>query len=410
MSKSTQPLQTTTLSSRIPVPWGVVVAGAAIAFLVMGARQTLGIFLRAVTEELGSGREPYSLAVAILSLLMGLPVGGYLADRFDPRRVLLGSAVIYGIAMVGVARLSSAAGLLFFMGLLGGIGFSGVSLALVMGAVGRLVPAERRSSMLGVITAGASVGMFLTVPVAQVGLDTIGWRWSFGIIAMSAVPIGTLAFLFPGRRSEGTPSEDTIDEPFIETLRRARRSRSYLLLITGFFVCGFHVSFIAIHLPAFLTDAGLSGRVASIALAMIGLFNILGSPFFGRLGDTYRKRTLLSLLYGIRGLLMIALLLVPLTPVTAILFGAAMGVVWLGTVPLTSATVAHLLGARYLTTMFGVVFFSHQIGAAIGGWLPGRVFDATGSYLPIWLLAIALSVAAFFIHLPIQDRGPMAAN
>ena len=158
MPKSPQSLPPAALSSSIPVPWGVVLAGAAIAFLVMGARQTLGIFLRAVTEELGSGREPYSLAVAILSLLMGLPVGGYLADRFDPRRVLLGSAVIYGIAMVGVARLSSAAGLLFFLGLLGGIGFSGVSLALVMGAVGRLVPAERRSSMLGVITAGPRSG------------------------------------------------------------------------------------------------------------------------------------------------------------------------------------------------------------------------------------------------------------
>jgi len=312
--------------------------------------------------------------------------------------------------MVGVARLSSAAGLLFFLGLLGGIGFSGVSLALVMGSVGRLVPAERRSSMLGVITGGASVGMFLTVPVAQVGLDTIGWRWSFGIIAMSAVLIGALAFLFPGRGSEGAPSEDTIDEPFVETLRRARRNRSYLLLISGFFVCGFHVSFIAIHLPAFLTDAGLSGGVASIALSMIGLFNILGSPLFGRLGDSYRKRTLLALLYGVRGLLMIGLLLVPLTTVTAIVFGAAMGMVWLGTVPLTSATVAHLLGARYLSALFGVVFFSHQIGASIGGWLPGRVFDATGSYLPVWLLAIGLSLAALFIHLPIQDRGPAATG
>jgi len=246
--------------------------------------------------------------------------------------------------------------------------------------------------------------MFLTVPVAQVGLDTIGWRWSFGVIAMSALLIGTLAFLFPGRRSEGAQSEDTIDEPFVETLRRARRNRSYLLLISGFFVCGFHVSFIAIHLPAYLTDAGLSGRVASIALAMIGLFNILGSPLFGRLGDSYRKRTLLALLYGVRGLLMIGLLLVPLTTVTAILFGAAMGVVWLGTVPLTSATVAHLLGARYLTTMFGVVFFSHQVGAFLGVWLGGRVFDATGSYVPILLIAIGLAAAAVIVHLPIQDQ------
>ena len=168
------------------------------------------------------------------------------------------------------------------------------------------------------------------------------------------------------------------------------------------------MSFIAIHLPAYLTDSGISGGVASISLAMIGLFNIFGSPFFGRLGDTYRKRTLLSLLYGIRAILMIGLLLAPLTPVTAILFGAAMGSVWLGTVPLTSATVAHLLGARYLTTMFGVVFLSHQVGGFLGVWLGGRVFDATGSYRPVWLIAIGLAVAAVIIHLPIQDQRQIA--
>ena len=393
----------------VPVPWAVVLAGAAIAFLVMGSRQTLGIFLTAVTEDLGSGRETYSLAVAILSLLMGIPVGGYLADRFNPRWVLLAFAVIYGGAMLGVSRLTSAGGLLLYLGVLAGIGFGGVSLALVMGAVGRLVPAHRRSSMLGIITAGASVGMFLTVPLAQFGLEEIGWRWSFGAIAGFGVLIAALAFFFPGRRTVSIQSEDTIDETFVETLRKARRDRSYLLLLSGFFVCGFHVSFIAIHLPAFLTDGGLSGRVASIALSMIGLLNIFSSPLFGRLGDTYRKRTLLALLYAIRGLLMIGLLLVPLTPFTAILFGAAMGTVWLGTVPLTSATVAHLLGARYLTTMFGLVFFSHQVGGFLGVWLGGRIFDATGSYAPVWLIAVALSAAAVLIHLPIQDQRQTVA-
>ena len=408
MQDRPQPPPTAALSSQIPVPWGVVLAGAAIAFLVMGTRQTFGIFLRPVTEELGSGREPYSLAVAVLSLIMGVPVGAYLADRYDPRRVLLGASVIYGAAMLGVSQLSSSAGLLFYLGIMGGIGFSGVSLALVMGAVGRLVPAERRSSMLGVITAGASVGMFLMVPVAQFGLEEIGWRRSYALVAVSGLLIGALAFVFPGRGDNRTQSEDAIDEPFIDTLRKARRNRSYLLLTSGFFVCGFHVSFIAIHLPAYLTDSGISGGVASISLAMIGLFNIFGSPFFGRLGDIYRKRTLLSLLYGIRALLMIGLMLAPLTPVTAILFGAAMGSVWLGTVPLTSATVAHLLGARYLTTMFGVVFLSHQVGGFLGVWLGGRVFDATGSYRPVWLIAIGLAVAAVIIHLPIQDQRQIA--
>lgn len=392
-----------------PVPWAVVTGGAAIVFLSMGTRQTFGIFLRAISEELGTGRESFSLAVAILNLMMGIPLAGYLADRFGHRRVLLAGAAIYAVAMIGVSRMQSSTAMVLLLGVLAGVGLSALSMAIILSAVGRMVPVRRRTSLLGLITAGTSLGMFVLVPAAQFSMDAIGWRSTFVAIASSAVLIGALSFLFPRRHDSGFASEDVVDEAFVDVIRRARRNRSYLLLTAGFFVCGFHVGFIATHLPAYLADGGVSGQAASLALAMIGLMNIVGSTTFGRLGDRFRRRTLLSILYGTRALLMIGLLLVPLTPVTAIAFGVSIGFVWLATAPLTSATVAYLLGARYLSTLFGVVFFSHQLGSFLGVWLGGRVFDLTGSYRPIWLISIVLAFASMLIHLPIDDRASVPA-
>ena len=263
---------------------------------------------------------------------MGVPVGAYLADRYDPRRVLLGASVIYGAAMLGVSQLSSSsAGLLFYLGIMGGIGFSGVSLALVMGAVGRLVPGRAALLDPGVITAGASVGMFLMVPVAQFGLEEIGWRRSYALVAVSGLLIGALAFVFPGRGDNRTQSEDAIDEPFVDTLRKARRNRSYLLLTSGFFVCGFHVR---LHrdpsprLPDRQRDKrrgglGLSGDDRTVQHLRISLLRAAGRHL-------PQAHLALPALRHPRPILMIGLLLAPLTPVTAILFGAAMGSVWLG--------------------------------------------------------------------------------
>ena len=393
-----------------PIPWAMVLAGAFIGLLSMGIRQSLGVFLLAVSEDLGPGREPFSLAVAVLSFLMGLPVAGYLADRYDHRRVLLVCSLTYGGALVMVSQLQSSAGLVFYLGVVAGLGTSGLSFGVLMGAVGRLVPIERRSAMMGVIAAGTSLGMVVVAPAAQFGLESFGWRPSFATMGAVVLTMSALAFLFPKQADMQIGRAGVTDEPFTVAVRKARRNRSYLLLTAGFFVNGFHIGMIVTHLPAYLIDGGITGALASLVLAVIGAVNIFSSPLFGRLGDKHRKRNLLMLIYGTRALLIGGLLLLPLSTMTALAFGACIGVVWMAAVPLTSATVAHLLGARYLSALFGVVFFSHQIGAAIGGWLPGRVFDATGSYLPIWLLAIALSVAAFFIHLPIQDRGPMAAN
>lgn len=397
-------------ASPVRIPWAMVLAGAFIGLLSMGIRQSLGVFLPAVSEDLGPGREPFSLAVAVLSFLMGVPVAGYLADRYDHRRVLLVCSLTYGGALVMVSQLQSSAGLVFYLGVVAGLGTSGLSFGVLMGAVGRLVPPQRRSAMMGVIAAGTSLGMVVVAPAAQFGLESFGWRPSFAAMGAVVLAVSSLAFLFPRHAAMPTGPPGTAEEPFVVAVRKARRNRSYLLLTAGFFVNGFHIGMIVTHLPAYLLDGGITGTVASLVLAVIGAVNIFGSPLFGRLGDRHRKRNLLMVIYGTRALLIAGLLILPLSSTTALVFGASIGVVWMGAVPLTSATVAHLLGARYLSALFGVVFFSHQIGASIGGWLPGRVFDATGSYLPIWLLAIGLALAAFLIHLPIQDRGPAAAN
>lgn len=376
----------------------------------MGIRQSLGVFLLAVSEDLGPGREPFSLAVAVLSFLMGLPIAGYLADRYDHRRVLLVCSLLYGGALVTVSTLQSSGGLVLYLGVVAGLGTSGLSFGVLMGAVGRLVPVGRRSAMMGVIAAGTSMGMLLVAPTAQFGLEAFGWRASFATMGAVVLAMSSLAFLFPRQAAMEAARDGVIDEPFGVAVRKARRNRSYLLLTAGFFVNGFHIGMIVTHLPAYLIDGGITGAVAALVLAVIGGVNIFSSPMFGRLGDRLRKRNLLMLIYGTRTVLIAALLILPLSPATALAFGLCIGVMWMGAVPLTSATVAHLLGSRYLSALFGVVFFSHQIGASLGGWLPGRVFDATGSYLPIWLLAIGLSAAAFLIHLPIRDQGAPAGN
>ncbi|MYG92864.1 MAG: MFS transporter, partial [Acidimicrobiia bacterium] len=253
-----------------------------------------------------------------------------------------------------------------------------------------------------------SMGMLLVAPAAQFGLEAFGWRASFATMGAMVLAMSSLAFLFPRQATMAAAQDGALDEPFGIAVRKARRNRSYLLLTAGFFVNGFHIGMIVTHLPAYLIDGGITGTMAALVLAVIGGVNIFSSPMFGRLGDRLRKRNLLILIYGTRAVLIAALLVLPLSPASALGFGLCIGVMWMGAVPLTSATVAHLLGARYLSALFGVVFFSHQIGASIGGWLPGRVFDDTGSYLPVWLLAIGLSVAALLIHLPIKDQGAPA--
>ena len=385
--------------------WIVVTAGAAMVFFTMGTRQSIGLFLKPVTETLDTDRESFSLALAAHNLILGLPLAAIIADRIGPRRVVAIAGLLMGAGLVIAGQSSSVWVFGSTLAVVFGLAVSGASFVVVIGAVGKAVPLERQSSAFGVVTAGASVGMFALVPVVQILIDWLGWRGAMttlGVVAL--VVIGVASRLLPADDGSHLVAASVTDS-MSSTVARAFRNRSYVLLTTGFFVCGFHVAFIASHLPAFLTDEGLSDRTAAVALSLVGLFNIAGSLAAGWLGDRLPRRSLLAGLYLSRAIVMTAFLVIPLSTTSAIVFGAVMGLLWLSTVPLTSGLVASLFGPRYLTTLFGIVFLSHQVGAFLGVWLGGRVYDATGGYGPVWTLAVVLGVMAALVHLPIA-RSP----
>ena len=377
-----------------------------IILISMGTRQTFGLYLQPITDELDIGRELFSLAIALQNIIGGLPFAGVLADRYGSRWVAIGGGLLFAVSMYLMSIMTHWTGLMLGFGLLSGISLSCVSYVVVLGAVVQVVPPERRSRTFGFITAAGSVGMFIVVPVAQRILNTFGWRTTFAIFAGFAGLIALLAVGYPTRKQPvaGSDSTDEPSDSLTQVLAKASQHSGYWLLTIGFFVCGFHVSFVASHLPAYLTDNGLSGTVGATALSLVGLFNLFGSTLFGYLGDHYRKKYLLSGLYLGRSIVISLFLLIPLTETTALIFGAAIGFLWLATVPLTSGTVAQIFGPRYLSTLYGIVFFSHQIGSFLGVWLGGRIYDATGMYTPVWVIAIILGVLACIVHLPIVDQ------
>jgi predicted MFS family arabinose efflux permease len=303
----------------------------------------------------------------------------------------------------------SPTGLYINLGVLAGTAIGCTSYVVVLGAAAQAVPPEKRSSTFGIITAAGSFGMFVVVPGVQWLVASAGWQTSFAALAVFVGITAILAIGFPGKRAvpEGSPSTTAMEEsqPLTLVLGRARRHSGYLLLTAGFFVCGFHVAFIATHLPAFLVDNSVSKMSGATALAMIGLFNIFGSYLFGYLGDHLRKKYLLSFLYFSRAVVITFFLMLPISNFSAITFGCAIGFLWLATVPLTSGIVAQIFGARYLSTLYGLVFFSHQIGSFLGVWLGGRIYDVAGSYTTVWIMAILLGVLASILHLPISDRA-----
>ncbi len=381
----------------------VLVCGAAIVAVAMGVRQSFGIFLRPVAMDLGIGREAFAFAIAIQNLLFGLaqPAVGLIADRLGAGRVVAAGAVVYAAGLVLATVSRDPATLSVTLGILVGLGLSGTTYVVVLGAVGRAVAPERRSLAFGIVTAAGSFGMFAVVPGAQAVLTSFDWQIAFLALAASVALTGLLGLGVAGRpdpAAGGAPPQSVI-----AALDEAGRRSGYWLLSLGFFVCGFHIAFIATHLPAYLADHAISPQASAYALAMIGLFNILGSYGFGALGGRWRKKYLLAAIYLARAALFAVFLIVPLTPVAAIAFGAAIGFLWLGTVPLTSGMVAQMFGARYLSMLYGVVFLWHQLGSFLGVWLGGIAYDLTGSYDMVWLAALALGVIAAAIHLPIKD-------
>ena len=391
---------------RRPAPWIALSCGAVIVTIAMGIRQGFGLFMRPVELDLGVGRESFGLAMAVQNLIFGLaqPFVGALADRYGPGRVAAIGGLLYAAGLALAAVISSALGLTVTLGLLVGLAMTGVTFVVVLGAVVPLMPPGRRGAAAGIVTAGGSVGQFLLVPATQIAVDGLGWRGALLAAAGLAALMLPLALGIARRgtsavRASGAPHEI----PFGAALRQAAGHRGYWLLNAGFFVCGFHIAFVSTHLPAVLTDAGLDAGVGARALALIGLFNVLGSYAFGVAADRLRKKYVLSWIYFARAAVMALFIVFPLTPLSATLFACAIGFLWLGTVPLTSGLVGQIFGVRYLSTLFGIVFMSHQVGAFFGAWGAGFIFAHTGSYDAAWTLSIGIALLAGLLNLPIRD-------
>ena len=368
-----------------------------------GLRLTFGVFLRPVSIDLEIGRETFGLMIAVQALLQGIfqPVAGMLADRYGALRVITVGALIYAVGLWLTSLATSALGLYLALGFMVGLGLSCTTNVIVLGAIGKVVPNERRGVVFGTVIAAGSLGMFFFVPGAQHLLDVTGWR---DTLLVAAVLIALAPILALGLRVPVADTAARHGQPFQDAVNEAWRHRSYILLTLGFFVCGFHVSFIGTYLPAYLSDNNVSPTAASYAFGFIGLFNIAGAYLFGALGDRYSKKSILTLIYLLRAALMTAMLLIPLTDLSAIILCACIGLVWLSTVPLTSGIVTQVFGPAHFSFLFGIVFMSHQIGGFTGAWLGGRIFDATGSYDQMWMISIVLGVISATLHWPISDK------
>ncbi len=402
----------------------VLLCGAVLLTLAMGIRQTFGLFLAPMSTDLGVGREAFAFAMALQNLLWGVlqPLTGMIADRFGAVPVLLAGTAAYALGLTVMSGASSPWDLYAGGGVLVGMAMSATSFSVVLGVVGRVVAPERRSMALGVVSAGGSFGQFIMAPIGQqliAAQGTTGALLTLALLSLLMAPLAIgmarrrqgseLAFAAkaPGERRSGAAGAKS--QSLGEALGEARRHPGFWYLTTGFFVCGFQVVFIAVHLPAYLNDLGLDPGLGATALALIGFFNIIGTWSCGALGGRYSKKYLLSSLYITRALLIAVFLMVPKTEAVVMVFAAAMGLLWLGTVPLTSGLVAQIFGVQYLSTLFGIVFLSHQLGSFLGVWMGGIVYDSTGSYDAIWIASILLGVLAALLHLPIGER-PLRAE
>ena len=400
-------------SKTLPL-WQVLVCGAIIVSMAMGIRHGFGLWMQPMTQEMGWGREDFATAIGIQNISWGL-IGiflGMLADRFGAFRVMVFSSLLYALGLWGMAQAASPAWLALTLGVMVGAAQAGTTFAVVFGIIGRNIPAEKRSWAMGVVSAAGSFGQFLLVPTSSYMIEHIGWHQALLVLAagmLMVLPL-TLGLREPAFAGGQAPKRQ---QSILQAVREAFGYRSFQLLMAGYFVCGFQVVFIGVHMPSYLKDQGLDPQVAGTALALIGLFNILGTYAAGVLGQHFPKNLLLSFNYTMRGVFISLFIFLPLSPVSVYLFAAAMGLLWLSTVPVTSAIVAQMFGVAHFSMLSGFVFMSHQLGSYMGVWLGGWVFDRTGSYDQVWYLTIALSVFAALINLPVREQGiqrvPVAA-
>lgn len=384
----------------------VLICGAAIVTLSMGIRHGFGLWLQPVTQAQGWTRETFALAMAIQNLTWGFAgiFAGMLADKFGAFKVIIAGALLYALGLLGMAHASTPLLFALTCGVLIGTAQAGTTYAVIYGVIGRNVSLEKRSWAMGVAAAAGSFGQFLMVPTEGWLISSLGWQQALVALGMAAILIIPLAWGLhePGFAS-GMPQkrEQTIGQ----ALREAFAYPSFQLLMAGYFVCGFQVVFIGVHMPSYLKDHGLSPQVASYSLALIGLFNVFGTYAAGTLGQRLAKRKILAFIYFARSIAITVFLLVPLTPLSVYVFSAVMGLLWLSTVPPTNATVAQIFGVAHLSMLGGFVFFSHQVGSFMGVWLGGYLYDKTGSYDIVWYIAIALGVAAALVNLPVRESA-----
>jgi len=384
----------------------VLICGAMIVTLSMGIRHGFGLWLQPVTQTQGWTRETFAFAMAIQNLTWGFAgiFAGMLADRYGAFKVIIGGAILYALGLIGMAHAPTPLMFALSCGVLIGMAQAGTTYAVIYGVIGRNVSMEKRSWAMGVAAAAGSFGQFLMVPVEGWLISGLGWQQALVALGMAALLIVPLAWgLHESSFASGVPPKR--EQSILQALREAFAYPSFQLLMAGYFVCGFQVVFIGVHMPSYLKDHGLSPQVASYSLALIGLFNVFGTYAAGTLGQRLAKRKILAFIYFSRAIAIALFLLAPLTPLSVYIFSAVMGVLWLSTVPPTNAIVAQIFGVAHLSMLGGFVFFSHQIGSFMGVWLGGYLYDKTGSYDIVWYIAIALGVAAALINLPVREAA-----
>ena len=387
----------------------VLICGALIVTLSMGIRHGFGLWLQPITMERGWSRETFAFALAIQNLAWGLagPIAGGLADRFGAFRVLIIGAVLYALGLVFMGLATSGLAFMGGAGVVLGLAQSGTTYAVVYGVIARQVAPEKRSWAMGITAAAGSFGQFLMVPLENGLIGGLGWQNALFVLACLALVIAPLAL---GMREPPRAASTGPKQSVGAALREAFTTPSFGWLMAGYFVCGFQVVFIGVHMPSYLKDNGLSPQVATVALALIGLFNVFGTYAAGSLGQHMPKRYILSAIYALRAVAITVFILAPLTPTSVYIFSAVMGFLWLSTVPPTNAIVAQIFGVQYMSMLGGFVFLSHQIGSFLGVWLGGHLFDATGSYNVVWWIAVALGVLAALANLPVRETALVRAS
>jgi predicted MFS family arabinose efflux permease len=394
---------TSEISGSWRTPTVVLICGSLTVLLAFGFKASFGLFLKPMSTDLGWNREIFAFAMALQNLLVGVfqPFAGAIADKWGSGRVVAAGSLLFALGLFIMSETLSPFTFYLGGGVLVALGLSASSLGLVLGVVSRRVSPERRSWALGIITSAGSLGQLTMVPLGQAFLSMYGWAKAFlllGICSLVRLPMAG-ALISPSERAS-----ESSEQSLGEALGEARRHGGFWFLTAGFFVCGFHVAFIAVHLPAQLTDIGFAAELGAWALSIIGLFNIFGSIISGVLGGKLSKKYLLGVIYSSRAVVFLLFILIPKSTWSVLTFSAVIGLLWLSTVPPTSGLVVQIFGPRYMTTLFGIVHFSHQVGSFSGVWLGGYLFDVTGSYTAMWWLSVALGLVATALHLPIDER------